>query len=97
MRLAVSKAGFYQADFYCSDSRSAKKILNERQVSIVAIDFYLVGRDTGCDFLRWGLIKNLLPSFVVITERDRNKRIQLANTLCSGGYRSADNTTFIKH
>lgn len=97
MRLAVSKSGIYHADFYCSDSRSAKRILKERQISIMAIDYYLVGRDTGCDFLQWGVSNHVLPNYVVIIERDRCKRVYLAEKLRRGGYRSNDDATFIKH
>ncbi|MGI0119100.1 hypothetical protein [Zooshikella sp. RANM57] len=96
MRVAVSKRGNYNADIYCSDSHSAKKILKENRVSILAIDFYLNGRHNGKTILAWAKEKNLLPQFVVVTENDRDKRVLLALELTKGGYRTADGTTFIK-
>ncbi|MBU2706456.1 hypothetical protein KCM76_10685 [Zooshikella marina] len=96
MRVAVSKRGNYNADIYCNDGNSAKKILNEHSVSILAIDFYLNGRHNGKVILEWAREKNLLPRFVVITESDRDKRVLLALTLTRSGYRTADGTTFIK-
>lgn len=97
MRLAVSKRGSYHADLYCSDSHSAKKVLNQHCISALAIDFYLRGREQGVDVIRWGIQRNSLPPCVVIIENDRNKRSELATALSKGGYSSADGTTFIKH
>ena len=97
MRVALSKREFYHADIYCSDSNSAKKTLRENYISILAIDFYLNGRENGTHFLVWAKTKQLLPTYVVVTESDRNKRVLLAEELTKGGYNSADGTTFIKH
>ncbi len=96
MRLAVSKTLGYRADLYCVDARSAKKVLKEKAVSILAIDYYLVGRDNGCDVLKWANTHHVLPNYVVVMERDRAKRLELINKLKVGGYRSGDNITFIK-
>jgi len=97
MRVAISKRGSYQADFYCSDSNSAKRVLKEKFVSILAVDFYLKGRDDGKSVLEWARQKSLLPQFVVITESDRSKRILLALELTKGGYSTLDGMNFIKH
>ena len=97
MRVSVSKRGNYHADVYCADSNSAKKVLKEQRVSILAVDFYLKGRDNGKTILQWAKEKHLLPQFVVITESDRNKRTVLAVELTKCGYATADGTTFIKH
>jgi len=97
MRVAVSKRGNYHADVYCADSQSAKKTLKENCVSILAVDFYLNGRDNGQTILEWAREKHLLPQFVVVTESDRNKRVLLALELTKGGYCTADGTTFMKH
>ena len=96
MRVAVSKRGSYNADIYCSDSQSVKKILKENRVSILAVDFYLKGRDNGKTILSWAREKHLLPQFVVVTESDRNKRDLLALELSRGGYQTADGSTFMK-
>ena len=96
MRLAITKSGFYHADVYCSESRLAKKILREQHISILAIDYYLSGRETGSDVIRWAHSTNLLPDYVVLIERDREKRNHLASSLHIAGFRSNDNTTFIK-
>ncbi len=96
MRLAITRSGFYNADLYCADTRTAKKTLREKNISILAIDYYLVGRGNGCDLVRWAAQNSVLPSFVIVIERDRVKRILLANLLQKIGYRSADQTTFIK-
>ena len=97
MRIALSKRECYHADIYCSDSNSAKKTLRENQISILAVDFYLYGRENGTRVLAWARTKKLLPPYVVVTESDRNKRVLLAEELTKGGYNSADGTTFIKH
>ncbi|MFL0801024.1 MAG: hypothetical protein K6L80_11275 [Agarilytica sp.] len=97
MRLAVSKQGSYSADFYCANSYSAKKVLNEQMISIMAVDYYLNGRENGKSVLSWAIEKNVLPQFVVITEKDRTKRMALMSALVDGGYASPDGTTFIKH
>ncbi len=97
MRLAVSKQGSYSADFYCADSYAAKKVLNEQMISIMAVDYYLNGRENGQSVLSWAIKKNVLPQFVVITEKDRTKRMALMTALVDGGYASPDGTTFIKH
>jgi len=97
MRVALSKRGGYHADIYCSDSNKAKKILRENHISILAVDFYLYGRETGIHVLAWARTKQLLPPYVVVTESDRNKRVLLVEELTKGGYNSADGTTFIKH
>lgn len=97
MRVALSKRGCYHADIYCSDSNSAKKILRENHISILAVDFYLHGRENGTHVLMWARKKQLLPPYVVVTESDRKKRVVLAEELIKGGYASADGTTFIKH
>lgn len=96
MRLAVTRSGFYHADIYCVDSRSAKQTLKEQPVSILAIEFYLTGRENGCDVLEWAVKQHLLPCFIVVIERDRSKRAVLSEKLFSAGYQSADNTTFVK-
>ena len=97
MRLAVTRSGFYNADIYCVDSRSAKQKLKEEFISILAIDFYLKGRESGCDVIDWAYKQNLLPCHIVIIERDRIRRRILLQQLLSMGYRSKDETTFIKH
>ncbi len=97
MRVALSKRECYHADIYCNDSNSAKKTLRENYISILAVDFYLFGRENGTRVLAWAREKKLLPPYVVITESDRNKRVALAVELTKGGYSTADGTTFIKH
>ncbi len=97
MRLAVSKRGNYQADIYCADTNAAKKTLKENQVSLLAVDFYLKGRDSGKELLEWASEKQLLPQYVVITESDRNKRVLLALLLTKSGYSTVDGANFIKH
>ncbi len=97
MRLAISTSTHYHADIYCADSRSAKKVLKERNISIVALDFYLAGREDGSELLLWAKRHNVLPNYVVIIERNRDKRFLLSQALKGSGYRSVDNTTFIKH
>lgn len=96
MRLAVSKRGSYCADVYCADGRSAKRVLREHRVCILAVDFYLKGRESGKTVLEWAEERHLLPQFVVITESDREKRALLAQQLTESGYSTADDTTFIK-
>ena len=96
MRLAITKSGFYNADDYCADARSAKRLLREKAYSILAIDYDLVGRDTGCDVIKWADLHSVLPSYVVLIERQRHLRSQLAQCLRLAGFRSADDTTFIK-
>jgi len=97
MRIALSKRECYHADIYCRDGTSAKKTLRENHISILAVDFYLHGRENGTHVLAWARAKQLLPAYVVVTESDRNKRILLAEELTKGGYCSVDGTTFIKH
>lgn len=96
MRLAVARSGFYRADKYCADSRSARRALRENAVSILAIEYYLAGNEQGDAILIWASEKNLLPQNVVVIERDRSKRKCLSDALKSVGFRSADNTTFFK-
>jgi response regulator of citrate/malate metabolism len=96
MRIAVSKRGSYQADIYCIDSNAAKKALKENHVSLLAVDFYLKGRDSGKTVLDWAREKQLLPQFVVITESDRSKRVILALSLTKSGYSTIDGATFVK-
>lgn len=97
MRVAVSKRGSYQADVYCNDGSTAKRMLKENPVSLLAVDFYLKGRDSGKVLLEWAREKQLLPPFVVITESDRNKRVLLALVLTKSGYSTVDGATFVKH
>ncbi len=97
MRLAITKYGTYSADVYCSDTRSAKRTLREIPVSILAIDYDLVGRENGEQLIRWAKEHSVLPSYVVVTERDRGRREKLSNVLRAVGFRSADQTNFIKH
>jgi len=96
MRLAITRSSFYNADIYCADTRAAKKILREAYISILAIDYYLVGQGNGCDLIRWAVQNYVLPDFVVVIERDRNKRVILSDLLRKTGYQSSDETTFIK-
>lgn len=96
MHVALSKRESYLADIYCIDVRSAKQVLRENYVSLLAIDFYLQGRDTGEHFLAWAHEKALLPRYIVVTEIDRHKRNVLSQYLSSSGYTSPDNMTFIK-
>lgn len=97
MRLAITRSGFYNADMYCADTRTAKKSLRESYVSILAVDYYLAGRENGDDLICWADKNSVLPNFVVIIERDRSKRLLLANRLQTMGYRSNDDVTFVKH
>ncbi|PCK07035.1 MAG: hypothetical protein COA42_16365 [Alteromonadaceae bacterium] len=96
MRVAVSKRGSYHADIYCADSQSAKKVLKEQRISILAVDFYLKGRDSGTAILEWAREKQLLPQFVVVIENDRSKRALLAIELLKARYSTTDGITFIK-
>ena len=96
MRLAITRTGFYNADYYCADSRSAKKLLREKSISILAIDYYLVGREDGCDVLLWAEQNRVLPSYVVVIERARDKRQHLVQSLINLGYRSNDDVNFVK-
>lgn len=96
MRLAVARSGFYRADKYCADSRSARRALRENAVSILAIEYYLAGAEQGDAVICWANEKNLLPQNVVIIERDRNKRKCLSDALRNVGFRTLDNTTFFK-
>lgn len=97
MRVALSKRECYHADIYCSDSNSAKRTLKENSISILAVDYYLYGRENGACVLAWARSKQLLPHYVVVTESDRNKRNALAEELTKGGYNTTDGATFIKH
>jgi hypothetical protein len=97
MRIAISKRESYQADIYCSDGTRAKRALKENPISVLAIDYHLLGRENGARVLAWARTKNLLPSYVVITEGDRPKRVILANELTKAGFNTADGCTFIKH
>lgn len=97
MRISVSKRTAYHADIYCSEAFAAKKVLRENMVSILALDFYLKGRENGIHLLDWAREKQLLPRFIVLTESDREKRTILSNALKARGFVSADNTTFVKH
>lgn len=97
MRLAITRSGFYTADHYCADTRSAKKILREKNVSLVAIDYELVGQGNGCEILDWAAKHALLPSHIVVLESNRVRRTLLAVQLQKIGYRSGDQTTYIKH
>lgn len=96
MRLAITRSGFYSADRYCADARAAKKILRENTISLLAIGYELVGRGNGCEILDWAFRNALLPSHVVLLECDRVRRTQLAIVLQKHGYRSGDQTTYIK-
>ncbi|WP_086930893.1 hypothetical protein [Agarilytica rhodophyticola] len=96
MRVALSKRESYHADIYCNDSSTAKKVLREHYISILAIDFYLNGHDNGRALIEWARQKRLLPQFVVVTESDRGKRALLALELTKSGFNTADGTTFIK-
>ncbi|GEM_PF-1471729 len=97
MRLAITRSGFYNADLYCADTRSAKKTLREKNISLIAIDYYLVGKSNGCELIDWAAKNAVLPDFIVVIERDRDKRTLLSNRLRKIGYRSGDKTTFFKH
>jgi response regulator of citrate/malate metabolism len=97
MRLAISTSTFYHADIYCSDTHSAKRALREKNISILAIDFYLSGRENGSELISWAKRHKVLPNYVVITERNREKRAALGNELKTSGFQTADNITFIKH
>ena len=96
MRVALSKRECFHADIYCSNSNFAKKTFRENHISILAVDFYLYGRENGTHVLAWARTKQLLPPHVVVMESDRSKRVVLAEELIKGGYNSADGTTFIK-
>ncbi|AJQ97233.1 hypothetical protein [Gynuella sunshinyii] len=96
MRVAITRRGNYHADVYCEDTHSAKRVLKENSISVLAIDFYLNGRGDGKSILEWARTKALLPQFVVITETDRSKRALLTAELSKAGYASSDNTNFIR-
>jgi len=96
MRVSLSKRACYHADIYCSDSNTAKKILKKHYISLLAVDFYLNGRENGRAVLEWAKTKHLLPRYIVVTESDRTKRAALAEQLIAGGYLTADETTFIR-
>lgn len=96
MRLAITRSGFFAADHYCADARSAKKTLREQKVSLVAIDYDLVGNSNGCDLLAWAAQQALLPHYVVVIENNRVRRTQLAIQLQKVGYRSGDQATFVR-
>ena len=96
MRLAVTRSGHYAADIYCVDSKSAKKQLKEKFVSILALDYYLAGRENAVDLIVWANKEKVLPTFVVLLERNREKRRELTNVLSSVGFKTSDYTTFIK-
>lgn len=97
MRLAVTKSGHYHADVYCANAREARKILREKAVSVLAIDFQLTGKDTGNEILKWAHQHDVLPNYVVIVAKDRIHRISLASSLENIGFRSADKTTYFRH
>ena len=97
MRVAITKTGHFTADFYCSESKDAKRILKEKHVSVLAIDFPLKGRETGCDIIDWAGKNKLLPNYVILIERSRIRRALLGEMLKVYGFRTNDDTTFIKH
>lgn len=97
MRLAITKSGFYNADYYCADTRSAKRMLREQNVSLLAIDYYLIGKGNGCELIEWAHANTCLPNYVVIIERDRARRLELARALQKAGLASRDQTNFLKH
>lgn len=96
MRLAITRSGYFYADLYCSKSRLAKKALRERDISVLAIDFDIVGQETGCDLIEWANRLNVLPESVVIIEKNQVKRNMLASRLHMAGFQSKDNINFIK-
>lgn len=97
MRLAISKHNLFSADIYCADSRSAKRVLKEQPVSILSIDYELVGRESGEQLIYWAQDHRVLPQYVVVTERDRSHREKLSLALQLAGFRTADKTTYIRH
>ena len=96
MRLAITRSGYYYADLYCTESRLAKKVLRERDVSVLAIDFDIAGRETGCDLIEWANRLDVLPELVVVIEKDRIKRDMLASRLHVAGFQSKDNINYLK-
>lgn len=96
MRLAITKSGVYHADQYCTDARSAKKVLREQIVSVLAIDHDLQGKGNGCEIILWAEQAGRLPSLVVVIERNRYKRELLSRVLLNLSYQSADKVNFIR-
>ncbi|ODS24045.1 hypothetical protein AB835_05865 [Candidatus Endobugula sertula] len=97
MRLSVSKNQNRFADVFCDDARKAKKQLLKNSVTQLYVDHYLVGRENGHQLLTWALHQQLMPLYVVVTERQLQKRQAMIHLLETNGYRSADGMNFIKY
>lgn len=97
MRLAVSKNQNRIADIFCDDARKAKEKLRNSGVTQLYVDHYLVGRENGYQLLAWAIRQQLMPLYVVITERQIEKRLAMNELLSKYGYRSADGTRFMKY
>lgn len=96
MRLAISQMTSYHVDKVCADSRSGKRLLREQHISLLVIDYFLVGRENGADVLSWARRHRVLPGHIVITERDRDYRYNLVKELYSAGFKTLDDITFIR-
>lgn len=97
MRLSVSKNQNRFADIFCDDARKAKEQLLKNSVTQLYVDHYLVGRENGRQLLAWAFQQQLMPTYVVITERQPQKRQAMMRLLDANGYRSADGINFMKY
>ncbi len=97
MRLVVSKNQNRITDVFCDDAKKAKQQLFNHSVTQLYVDHYLVGRENGHQLLAWAFRQQLMPLYVVVTERQSQKRQAMITLLETNSYRSADGINFIKY
>ncbi len=96
MRLALTKNYNRSADIFCDEARLAKQKLQRVVITQMSIDHYLNGRESGYQFLLWAIRKSLMPTHVVLTETNTERRNAMGLLLKHDGYQSPDGMNFMK-
>lgn len=98
MYLLIDDAKTYGSDITARTARAGKLILERLSgyIDELGIDHDLGGEISGYDVVVWALANNYLPDRVQVVSMNPVGRKAIVNVLLDNGYRSRDNTNFVR-
>lgn len=98
MYLLIDDAKTYSSDITARTAKAGKLVLERLfgHITELGIDFDLGGKISGYDIVKWALANGYLPKRIQVVSMNPVGRQTIVNVLLDNGYRSKDNTNFVR-
>lgn len=96
MRMLIASDTRLDVDVICTCARDAKRVMNEKNISVLFVSQRIKGRERGIDILRWAESRSLLPRQITLVDANPTACFELGNFLKAKGFRAFDARNFIR-